>query len=457
MTKLNTTTKPPGIFRRVLTAVKAAFQMRFTGVGGTWGSGWNWMTSLFNNSRVNFAQEAGDLVQSSLVMAAVGWLGRMLPQPPVQVMKADGSGKEKPLPAHPAVALLKRPNPYYSGATLWKAFSLSWITSGNVYLVKVRNGYGQVIQLWPIPPAMMTPRWPEDGSEFISYYEYQVDGRLWRIDVDDVIHFRDGADPANMGRTGLSPVASVLREVCADNEVPVFHYLLLKAGGVPPVVLALKDGQSGMEFDPAEIKAKYLAATTGDQRGKVFVSGNAVELTKLSFSPAEMDLKMLRHLPESRFASVIGIAKETLGFGAADENSTYANVQQADERSIQTYVLPLWSYIEDELTHQLGPDFGLKENERFDFDLSEIAALQEDRNELFTRETMAYEKGIKKRSEAREALGLPSTPEDDVYFVLAATEQQELASATEPIPVQIDAGPQPKQLVNGRANVETIN
>src|SRR5262249_46789528 len=99
----------------------------------------------------------------------------------------------------------------------------------------------------------------------------------------------------------------------------------------------------------------------------------------------EMDLKVLRHLPESRFASVIGIAKETLGFAAADENSTYNNVEQADARSIKSYVKPLWGYIEDELTHQLGPDFGLADNQRFAFDLSEIAVLQEDQNALHQR------------------------------------------------------------------------
>lgn len=427
-------------------AIKAAFQMRFSGVGGTSGagigSGWDWARGFFNNSRINYANEAGKLQQSSLVMAAVNWLGRVLPEAPLQVMEADAEGKEKPVAGHPAIALLKRPNPFYSGASLWKSYALSWITSGNPYYLKMRNGFGQVVQLWYVPPSMLIPRWPEDGSEFISHYEYQVDGRIYRVDPKDVLHFRDGADPENMGRTGLSGVASVLREICADNEVPVYHYLLLKAGGVPPVVLALKDGQSGVDFDPAHVKQTYINSTTGDQRGKVFVSGNAIELTKVGFNPQEMDLKMLRHLPESRFASVIGIAKETLGFGVADASSTYNNVTSADARSIQTYVKPLWGYIEDELTHQLGPDFGLTDNQRFAFDLSEIGALREDRTALYARETLAYEKGIKLRSEARSALGLDIKPDDEVYFVLSASEQ--------PPPPDLSLQNVEPQLLNGR-------
>ena len=51
------------------------------------------------------------------------------------------------------------------------------------------------------------------------------------------------------------------------------------------------------------------------------------------------------------------------------------------------------------------------------FDRSAVAALQEDRNELFKRESDAYRFGIKKRTEARSALGLETDPEDEVYFV----------------------------------------
>lgn len=408
----------PGLIESLKMAIKAVL-LRFTGAGGLSGQSWggvNWALGLFTNSRVNYAIEAGDLEKSSLVMAAVNWLGRVLPEAPLLVMEADAKGKESPVMNHPAIKLLNRPNPFYSGATLWKAFALGWITSGNSYFWKSKNSFGQITELWHIPNWLIAPRWPEDGSEFISYYEYQPDGAMTRIEVEDVIHFRDGADPWNMGRTGLSPVASVLREVCADNEVAAYQYLILKNSGIPPVVISLKDGVSGVKFNAAEFKQEYMARTTGDRRGEPFVSTRAIELTKLAFNPTELDLKVLRHLPESRFASVIGISKETLGFGAADENSTYNNVQQADERSIQSYVKPLWEFIGDELTHQLGPDFGLKDNQRFAFDLRQIAALQEDQNALHERANKDLAAGGITVNEYREMIGLEGVPDGDVYL-----------------------------------------
>jgi HK97 family phage portal protein len=444
----------PTLIERLYLAVKV-FRLRFSGFGGSTGQSWAWpnlLTGLFNNSRINYAIEAGELEKSSLVMSAVNWLGRVLPEAPLQVLRTDAKGKEQPIPNHAAIDLLNRPNPFFSGATLWKAFALSWITSGNVYFFKARNAFGQVVQLWPIPPWMIAPRWPEDGSEFISFYEYQSDGALAQIAVEDVIHFRDGADPANMGRTGLSPVASVLREVCGDNEVAAYQFLLLKNGGIPPVALSLKDSQSTVKFDPDEIKKKYLRVTTGDERGKVFVSSLAIELTKLGFNPTELDLGVLRHLPESRFASVIGIAKETLGFGAADENSTYNNVQQADERSIQTYAKPLWDFIGDELTHQLRADVGLRRNHRIGFDLRQIAALQEDQDKLHARAAQSLASGGILVNEYREMIGLESRPDGDVYLRSSTIQ----AVTPEVQNAQIDVAINPPEEMTGQDN-EMIN
>jgi phage portal protein BeeE len=301
---------------------------------------------------------------------------------------------------------------------------------------------------------MIGPRWPENGTEFISYYEYETDGRIVRIEVEDVIHFRDGADPDNMGRTGLSPVASVLREVCADNEIAAYQFLLLKNSGIPPVVISLKDGTSAVAFDAAKFKQEYMARTTGDRRGEPFVSTRAIEITKLGFNPTELELKVLRHLPESRFASVIGISKETLGFGAADENSTYNNVQQADERSICSYVKPLWEFIGDELTHQLRRDLGLRRNHRIAFDLRQIAALQEDQDKLHQRANADLSSGGITVNEYREMIGLEGRPDGDVY--LRSNTIQAVNPEVQAASIDAAINPPDEQLINGEDR-EMIN
>ena len=96
---------------------------------------------------------------------------------------------------------------------------------------------------------------------------------------------------------GLSPVASVMREVYTDNEIANYSALLMKNGAVPPVVISLKENVNAYQFDPNDVRDKYLRQTQGDQRGKAWVSGAAVNVEKVGFSPNDLNLAQLRRLP----------------------------------------------------------------------------------------------------------------------------------------------------------------
>ena len=69
---------------------------------------------------------------------------------------------------------------------------------------------GRLRELYLLDSEQVAPRWPEDGSEFISHYEMRVEGVPQVIDKRDIIHFRYGLDPRNH-RLGMSPLACALR------------------------------------------------------------------------------------------------------------------------------------------------------------------------------------------------------------------------------------------------------
>jgi len=333
----------------------------------------------------------------------------------LQVVYIDDDGLETPLPRHPLARLWRKPNDYYSGTTLCKAFGYSWIISGNPYVIKIRNGAGQVIQLWYVPPQMMTPLWPASGEEFISGYEYKVDGTTRTYDQPDVIHFRDGIDPLNT-RLGLSPVASVLREVYTDQEIANYSALLMKNGAVPPVVISLKENVNAFGFDANEVRAKYLKQTQGDERGKAWVSNAAISVEKVGFSPNDLNLAQLRRLPEERLSAVMGIPAIVLGYGAGLDKATYSNARQLVEYATESYLVPLYRYMEEELTTQLLPDFEQDlDHHHCRFDLSQVRALSEDVDAMYNRLTIAYKGGWLKRSEVRELAGYEWEADDEVY------------------------------------------
>jgi phage portal protein BeeE len=169
-----------------------------------------------------------------VVTAPVMWIARALPEAVLEVTMADKDGNHQPVVDHPMLALIQRPNDFYGDIALWMATIFAFAITGNAYWLIVRNSYGLPVQLWFVPPWMMEPKWPEDGSVFISHYEYNCGDGLGPMSIDfaDVVHFRHGMNPRNT-RLGLSPLDGAIREIFVDLESSNFVASLLRNMGAP--------------------------------------------------------------------------------------------------------------------------------------------------------------------------------------------------------------------------------
>jgi HK97 family phage portal protein len=377
------------------------------------------MFGRYQGSRIDYSREIGDPTQSSLVMAAVNWLGRTLPEAPLEVVEKMADGKTNIIQDHEATLLLQQPNDFYTGELLWMCFAMSWIIDGNVYLWKIRNALGQVIQLWWLPHFLVEPRYPMgDDSVFISHYAYLINGVEWDIPAEDIIHFRNGIDPTNT-RKGLSDLASLLREIYGDNEASNCSAVLMKNCGIFPFVVSPKANVDNVDVDLTKVKEEFVRKTTGDERGKPIVNGIGVDVQKMAFSPKELDMKALRRLPEERVAAVIGIPAIVLGFGAGLDRATYANFAEAREAAYESYVIPLERIIAGQLNLQLMGDKQARlrksKGEKLRHDLTQVRVLQDDQNKLYARLSTAYQGDWMKLSEVRSAAGLKTGPKEDVY------------------------------------------
>lgn len=414
--------------------------MAHDGFGGNWSTGSQDVAGalrqvlgrMLSGTEIDYAAEVGDPIQNSLIRAAINWVGRTLPEAPVRTVEEDENGKNVPVKPDTLAPLLRRPNPHYSGSTLWKQFALSWIVDGNVYWYKVRNLRGQVFQLWPIPHFMITPRWPlGDDKVYISHYDYLVNGRVHQLRPEDVIHFRDGVDPDN-SRRGLSPLGALLREIFTDIGATNFAAALMKNVGIPPVIISPKEGTNAANLNLQTLTEMYVRRTAGDERGKPLAAPIGIDVHKLGFTPQEMDLSALHDTPAERVAAVIGIPLIVLGFRLGIEHGTFSNYEQASENAYETYNVPLWRYIDEELTVQLLPEVDATEGRSAEHDLGRVRALQDDEDSLYKRVGLGYQYGYIKRSEARAAVGLKSDKADEVYSTDVRAAQAKLAAAVNP-------------------------
>lgn len=390
--------------------------------------------TFYSGSQVNYAKEVGDLSGSSLIMSAVRWLGNTLPEAPIMVKENKGSkGESQEIADHPLVRLLRRPNQYYSGFNLWKAFAYSWIISGNAYFLKVRNkARTEVVELWYEPHWNITPRWVgdnrggyivgenDDSQTFINYYELSRGVNKYRLEVSDVIHFRDGIDPVNP-RLGMSPLNSILREVFTDNQAAHYSARIFKSMGVIPYVIAPKENVQVKDEDLKAVKASLIRQTTGDHLAEPVALGGAVELLKPpAFEPKQMEIKLSRRVPEERFASVTGIPIQVLGFGAGLERSTYSNMQQAYEAAYESYLIPLDRHVDEELTVQALPDFESEssiKNRYVRHDFSQVRALQEDEDSRSKRIVSELNGGMITLNQALSFRGMEAVEGGDVYYI----------------------------------------
>lgn len=370
----------------------------------------------------DYARAVGDRWRASAAAICLSWLARNAVKPDLRVCVEGPDGEDAPVEGHPLVALLDRPNPHYSYTQLLKHTILWYGATGNAYWVKIRSRAGLPVQLWPVPNPLIEPI-AESGTALVDCYRYRPMGAGGHIDLppSEVVHFRDGIDPDHPA-CGLSPLQAQDRELFTDNAIGTMVAALARNMGVPGLLVCPADGGMIPE-DQAEVISDTLwERTTGENRGKPLVSVNGLKAERLSWSPREMMADQLRAPSAERICAALGL--NAMAVNLPSDSKTYSNYGEAIRSAWNEGMLPLLEDLAETLYLQLLPDFPAADSarERVLFDTSKVPALADDQDKLWDRITKAYKAEIIKRSVALGKLGLPSGPEDDVYYVGAGVQ-----------------------------------
>lgn len=383
------------------------------------GSAW----SSWNPVRPYRWGSSTDTVQNnSIVEAVLSWICRTFPEAPVQVRMPNKQGDMEPVRNHEMTRLIRRPTPYYSGVIAQMAMLVDWYVDGNAYQLKLRNGQKKPIWLPYVPYWMMEPKGEDRGATidtFITHYEYSpYSGSKFRVEAEDVLHFRHGIDPDNP-RKGKGKFKTLLREIMTDAEAANFTASLLHNMGVPGLVISPSKESTDYEISPEEAEATkdYVKENlTGDNRGSAMVFRGPVTMSQFGFNPDEMNLRDLRKIPEERISGVVGIAAIVAGLGAGLDRSTFANFEEARQAAYEENIIPTQRIFAADYEIQLVPDFEPNPDiVEVYYDTSGVRVLQEDKNKESERLAKQYDSGIILRSEARSKLGYDAVTADEVF------------------------------------------
>ncbi len=380
--------------------------------------GYNTQSGYFDHKKL---AELGDGTGNSAVIACLSVLATSFAEPGLLVATRNAEGDYAQDMNHPMAKLFRKPNPYMTQQLLANYIVTSLNANGDAFIYKNRNQRGQVVELVPLMPHLVEAKGNE--NELITHFDYQPQGGMQgedsvKIEKKDMIHLRQAVDPNNM-RRGLAPLRGVLREIAGDEAAGQYTAALLHNMAVPGVILSPRDDQMGgpTREEAEAIADMYKQKFGGKNRGAPMVLSGAMNVEIVSFSPDQMKLAELRRIPEERVSAVLGVPAILAGLGAGLDSATYSNTKELREFFTESKLVPMWNMVAQDLTHQLlRPEFDSSDNEYAEFDISNVRALADDKDNLYKRMNTAVQGGWVTIGEARKVVGLEADNRHDVYL-----------------------------------------
>ena len=397
---------------------------------------WGGIFRPLSGSQYDYRREVGIPWENSTVMACIQAATRTFSDAQLVLLKGTEQIKD-----HPALSLIKKPNPHYGSKFLWDGLLTSWMVDGNGYWFMERDGLSIPTELFYMPHFLISPRWPENGKIFIKDYAYRVNGKIEILDPKNVVHFMNGVNLQNT-RSGQSPLISVLREICTENECATAAAAIMRNLGIPGLSFIPDPvGAADLTLDQKhQLRLMASEKMAGDRRGEMMIMPIPGKLEAFGFTPEQLAFDKIRRIPQTAITAAFGIPAMFLGLAAGLDASTYANYQEAREAFYESFLLPTYKAIADQLTTNILPAFGEDPDEmQFHFDTSNIKALNEPEDQKATRIREDWDSGIITLREAKMAKGFdykenPETYEaDNIYKWQIPTKSERLTETiTEP-------------------------
>lgn len=370
-------------------------------------AGWEFFSPGLPGSTINFDAEVKGGMRSSVVTSALCWMMRTFPEAPLVTQKMVEE-KWETQSRHDLTDLLRRPNPEYNSIVLWQATIMDFCF-GEAYWLKVRNGAGDVVELWWIPRGLIRPM-PDPKTGRLWFYQYTPGFQaVMQLDPSDVVHFRFGRDPNNLLR-GFSPLAAVMREVYTDDQAANFTAAILKNMGVIGVILAPDKGAGMIKKDDlSALKAEVQQNFTGDKRGSAMVMSGPMKAQVLQYNLSGFDVGPIRDIAEERVCAALGIPAAVIGFGTGlQQTKVGATMREMVKLAWQGGIEPNQRAMSDELDRSLLSEFQKRDLAfRTHFDTTQVEALTESPIEKTDRVVKLLDSNIIKYGQAQRELGYP--------------------------------------------------
>ena len=316
------------------------------------------------------------------------------------LVATDGARR---LDEHPALRLLRAPNPGQLGAAFFEALYGHLLLTGDAYVEAAgRMSTGAPLELHALRPDRMRVVPGPDG--WPEAYEYTVGGRKVRFDMSaeeqPILHLRS-FHPLD-DHYGMSPLEAAAAAVDIHNAASGWSKALLDNAARPSgaIVYRSPDGATLSAEQYARLVDELEANHQGARNaGRPMLLEGGLDWKPMGFSPTDMEFLETKTAAARDIAIAFGVPPMLLGLPG---DATYANYQEANRAFYRQTVLPLVRRVTGALAAWLGAQSG----ETFTLapDMDAIPALAEERAAQWRR---ICEAGFLSDAEKRRLLGLP--------------------------------------------------
>lgn len=355
--------------------------------------------------RRGFEQQAQAYL-NQVVLACIATRAQTLNEPPLTAVESTTGAI---IPQHPLTRLFRRPNKHMSQSMFWQYVSTYVDIGGNAYIHKVRNVYGQVIELRPYHSGHIVP--VSETGQWVDYYQYSYEGVQKELDPRDIIHIRSYyIDPLNPV-LGISPIRAAGINIDTYNELMQTLYSYLRNNGVPSGVLTVQQAVNAMQAE--SLKEQFQTNTTGRNRGKPIVLPSGMTYTQMGLDVSKMEAGTQFAQYETAICGIYRVHPSVAMTMAGLQSSTYSNMQTAFQEYTLLTRVPTWNMWEEQVELSFANEYPEVDVE---FDTSNVAALQSDPDAVIYPVIAQFNANLLTVDEARQRMGYAPLPEGGDKF-----------------------------------------
>ncbi len=251
---------------------------------------------------------------------------------------------------HPLEKLLRNPNPIFDLADMLE-LSSQWLdATGNALFLKVRNGFGDVSELWLLPALSFIIE--KGADELPAYYTFFPTNA--KISADDIIHIKR-SDIRTAPFYGHAILSDILDTAKTDSALRLYQQRFFDNDSVPRAVLKFPQGTILTQEQMDEIRIKWEEKYQGAANSsKLAILPAGGDISAISNGSKEIDFAKSRTMLRDAIREAFKVPKIALG---DTDNVNFSNAETSYNvfiRDVVDYALHKFSRA---LTRQLASEF----------------------------------------------------------------------------------------------------